>query len=471
MKYGEKYTISKSSKIMIYGAATTGALIYSAFIKKGYNVAAFIDKRADEIEAYYCLPVLNLEQTGEFFKENKEIIIIIGIKNVFEHEKIAKKLWLLGCNKIIFRPYNEVKGVGNEKDRKLNEIYSNILAGEVPEEGYEIKGFEEQAFLDKAIIESDEQYVVADIPIYYVFTDFYKDMNILWGDIPCLGLVPHIGLFNFFLGIENEDYLEYIKFCREAALRSGGIIISKAWEESVYRNRLDVFNHMQYEWEHDRSFFVKNAVEADYNEKGYFNIKSGKHRVIFMLVKGRRYIPLKIKKAGYERWSNIRKAEKTKQLLNRMNIESLPAILGNPYFYDYPCSTSSFYEQILIRVISYIYQTRYYKQREFDFSRENILLYNTPLALYADVLHMIGFGVDIIENKVKNKVIYEELSGQEIKNTLGKKEYFLAVVEGEISVNAKNIVFITSSQNGKGKLLANGLGENGFLYAFLTIGV
>ena len=161
------------------------------------------------------------------------------------------------------------------------------MAGKIPEEAYAIEAFEEHVLQDKALIESDSDSVVADIPVYYIFTDLYKDIDILWGDIPCLGLIP--------------------QFCREAALRSGGIKITKAWEESVYRNRLDVFNHMQYEWEHDRGFFVKNAVWADYNEKGYFNIKSGKHRVVFMLVKGKRYIPLRIKKSDYEKWSNISK--------------------------------------------------------------------------------------------------------------------------------------------------------------------
>lgn len=476
MECGKKYTINQRTSIIIYGAATTGALIYSTFIKEECNVIAFIDKRADEIESYYDLPVLNLEQAGELFKENKEIIVIIGIKNVFEHEKIAKELWYLGCNKIIFRPYNVVKGKGEEWDKALNKAYSNILQGEIPEEGYEIEGFEEQFFLDKAVIESDDQYVVANIPIYYVFTD-RKGKNSLWEDISCFGLVPHIGLFKFFLGIDNEDYLEYIKFCREAALKSGGIKVSKAWEESVYKNRLDVFNHMQYEWEHDRSFFIKNAVEADYNEKGYFNTKSGKHRIIFMLVNGKRYVPLKVTKADYEKWSSAQRAKEIKLILSRMKRESLPVILGNPYFYDFPCSASSFYEHVLIQLISAIYQEQYYKGRKFDFGKQNVLFYNTPLALYAAVLRMIGFEVDVVEDNAENKLIYGAIVDLDIKDALeDEKEYFLAVVEGKeelnkIKVNVQNKVYITDSRDEEGRLLATGLEENKFMYAFLKMGI
>lgn len=474
MKYGKKYAINKTSKVIIYGAATTGAIVYSTFIRYGIEVIAFIDKRADEIESYYNLPVIDLNQTEKLIQENRDIIIVIGIKNVFEHEKIAKKICGLGCNKIIFRPYKEIKGEGSEKDKEINTIYSSILSGELPQEVYEVADFEEQSFSDKAIIETDDNYVVANIPIYYVFTDRYKDRNILWGDIPCLGLVPHIGLFNFFSGTENEDYHEYIKFCREAALRSGGIKISKAWEESVYKNRLDVFNHMQYEWEHDKGFFIKNAVEAAYNEGGYFNIKSGKHRVVFLLVMGKRYIPLKIRKYDYAKWCNTKKTEEIRSLLKSLNKESLPAVIGNPYFYDYPCSTSSFYEQVLMRLISVIYQTQYYERKKFDFSKENILLYNTPMALYADVLHMIGFEVDILEDDAKNKAIYKAVSGQGVKEKLEEnKEYFLVVVDGkkkldDKDVNIKNKVYITSSKDENGRLLASGLGEKEFLYAFLT---
>ena len=230
---------------------------------------------------------------------------------------------------------------------------------------------------------------------------------------------------------------------------------------------------MQYEWEHDRSFFVKNAVWADYNEKGYFNIKSGKHRVVFMLVKGKRYIPLRIKKSDYEKWSNVTKAKEMKCVLDRMGRESLPVILGNPFFYDYPCNTSSFYEQVLINLLSTIYQIRYYEQGKFDFNKDNILLYNTPLSIYADVFRMIGFGVDIVEENDENKGIYETIAKQGIEGeTEADKKYFLAVIEGEetFKVRTENALIISNCKKDAGKVLVSGFGENGFRHAVLTKG-
>ena len=34
MRYGERYVINKSDKVVIYGAATTGAIIHSVFMKE-----------------------------------------------------------------------------------------------------------------------------------------------------------------------------------------------------------------------------------------------------------------------------------------------------------------------------------------------------------------------------------------------------------------------------------------------------
>ena len=476
MIYGEKFDISKTSKVIIYGAATTGAIIYHNLVRLGFQVIAFIDKRADEIESYYDLPVWNLRQAETYFKENDSVITIIGIKNVFEHEKTAKKLWKIGCNRIIFRPYKEIEGNGEIQDKALNIIYDQIMKGDYPDEGYIVEKFEQFPLKDTAVVEEIDDYVIASIPRYYVFSDNYNDEKIIWGNIPCLGLVPHIGLFRLFLGQDNDDYKEYMKFCREAALRSGGIVVSKAWEDSVYNNRLDVFNHMQYSWEHDRNFFVRNAVEADYNEKGYFNIKSGKHRIVYMLVKGSHYIPLKIKKDDYYRWNNEEKAIILNKLLADLNKDALPVILGNPYFYNYPCNTSDFYEEILVKVISLIYTRQYYEEGRFDFSNKAVFFYNTPLSLYADIFKMLNFQVDICEDNAGNRKIINTILGDEnacvVQATDRRKEYYLAIIQDEMKfrqsgMQAKYEIHISKERNENEKLLTCGLSEGDFLFAYM----
>lgn len=473
MRYGEKYILNKKSKIIIYGAATTGAILYHSLCNKEYCVAAFIDKRANEIDSYYGLPVWNFEEAEKYFEINHEVVVIIGIKNVFEHEKIARMLWHMKCNKIIFRPYAEVEGIGNRQDKELNRIYDEALKG-IFSYCYTIDGFEDTILKDNAILIEDHEYVIADIPSHYIFTDDYEDKNIIWGNIPCLGLVPHIGLFGLFLGNANQDYKEYIRFCREAALRSGGIVTSKEWEDSVYSNRLDVFNHMQYAWEHDRSFFIKNAVEAKYNEKGYFNIKSGKHRIVYQLVKGSHYIPLKIKKNDYYKWRNEDRAFRLREMLKKANRDSLPVIIGNPYYYNYSCNSSNFYKRILDEFIFRIFREQYYTNKRFVFKNQKILFYNTPLAFYADVFIMLGFEVFILEQDSCNrKLIHEITDGNCIfADEISDDNYAWAVIQNhpsEINRNFERTIKI--SKEGSGQVLTAGLVNGEFVTAFLGKGI
>lgn len=479
MKYGEKYQIDQNSQVILYGAATTGAIIYQCFTEHGYRVAAFIDKRADEVDSYYGLPVFSMQEAKEFFAGTPDAVAVVAVKNVFEHEKIAKELWLAGCDRIIFRPYAVVNGEGESQDRMLNQAYDAILQGEFQCELHRIDGFDRAALKDQALICEDENGdVVANIPVCDVWTDDYEDKSIIWGDIPCLGLVPHIGLFRFFKGEENEEYEEYIKFCRRAAEESGGIITSQKWENSVYKNRLDVFNHMQSAWEHNREFFVKNAVKAVYNEKGYFNIRSGKHRMVFLIVMGSQYVPLRISKSDYNKWSDEKRAARIYELLDIYHKAELPCIPDSPFFYDYPCSTSDFYGRLLNRLIGILYADEYHEKNAFCFMGEKILLYHTPLAFFAHVLKRIGFQVTICEEEEKMRELIDAVTGEENEFVSGSGEleraYFLIAAEhGEerflkdAQIKSRYILSVTNEKNRAEKAVLSGFSEQGFIYAFL----
>ena len=63
------YTL-KGRKILIYGAASYGKRIYKRFIANGYEVAGFIDKRADEIREFMGVKVINLESSLDVYEDN-----------------------------------------------------------------------------------------------------------------------------------------------------------------------------------------------------------------------------------------------------------------------------------------------------------------------------------------------------------------------------------------------------------------
>lgn len=477
VRYGDTYSLDSSSDFLIYGAATTGAIVYKKLKELSVNVLAFVDKRANEIEQYYDLPVWDLKDLYAY-KGNKDVCIFIAIKNVFEHEKIAMELQQIGYKKIIFRPYQIVTDIGAKDDACLNGAYDSILNGQMPIQCKTIKNFSTHVLKDNAIIRDLGDYIIANIPIQYIFTDIHVDDEGIWNDIPCLGMLAHIGLFEMLNGVKNDDWQEYIKFCRNAALRSGGIITSKAWEDSVYKNRIDVFQHMQYSWEHDKEFFVRNAVEGIYNSKGgYFNIKSGKHRNIFQIIKGSRYIPLRVKKEDYLRWSNKSKAIKIADYLQRIHCDTLPIILSNPYFYNFPTETAPFYERTINEFVKEIFRWHYYNEGKFDFSQKRILFYNSPLALYAHLFAAIGFSVFIFESNEHrrnlNAIFLEDIDYTNVYDSpLLNTEYWDILVWEHVdqcSVKAKFVLHISENLEKNLNMLAAGMTEKGRLFATLTI--
>lgn len=475
MLLAKPYYIEKSDKIIIYGAATTGAIFLKKIEQLQLDVIAFIDKRADEIDTYYNKPVISIEESKRH--ANNNTIVIIAIKNVFEHEKIAKKLWGYGYTKIIFRPYSVIVSHGKRSELEINEAYDLLFKSVLPQKIPRVVGMEKNQLIDHAIIKKEGEYVWANIPIEYVFTDNYENKSIVWGDIPCLGLIPHIGLFRLFLGEGNDDYIEYMKFCREAAIRSGGIKISPAWEQSVYLNRLDVFNHMEYEWEHDRSFFVENTIEAIYNSQGYFNISSGKHRMVYLIAKGCKYVPLKIKAKEYALWSGEKDAHDIYQYLYDNELDVLPIVLPNPYFYDFPCSSSAFYLNVLHMLITNIFKSEYYLNGEFDFAGKQILICNSPMAMYSNYLQMLGFKVSILEKNSANAECYRTLLGEGEYEFLNQNSscvaYYLCIIEDDEMQDTRaceKVLRITDSCMQKNDNVANvvcGYTSSGFKAAYI----
>lgn len=483
MIYGTTCTLRREDRFFIYGAATTGGTLYENLLKNGFSVVAFMDQRAYEIEEYHGLPVLSMSE-GQALSGEKDIVIL-AIKNVFEHEKIAKKLLSYGFRRVLFRPYRVICGEGTELDWMLDRAYDKILYDKISREEKDmaeisfptISQSERLELQDHGILSDEGAYVVANIPLAYVFTDI-KGVKTRWTDIPCLGLLPHIGLFETFNGRWNRNYPEYIKFCHESAERRGGIVTSKAWEKSVYQNRMDVFLHMQYSWEHDPDFFVRNAVEGIYNPKGYFNIVSGKHRITYMLIKGRRYIPLRIKKENYLKWRDQAQAERILAFIEKNESDSLPLILRNPFFYDYASASTSFYEKLLHILIFQVFQRSYDQKKDFDFRGKSILFYNTPLALYADIFLMLGFSVLVVEKKEERKQLLGAVlpdicvSPPEILEKAPVDCYIAVLQEQEDcafqKIGAQMAVLISSKYQGKQEILS-GISYGELLHAGLNI--
>lgn len=465
----EKYNLLKE-KIYIYGAATTGAIFLRKLHSLGLDVRGFIDQRGAEIGTYYDLPVCSLKDIDD--KNVRESVVIIAIKNVFEHESIAKKLYQTGCTKLIFRPKSVVihKNESN-LDKEMNIIYDQLFNGKDVALIPRVSGIENDELEDLGIRKKIDDDLIANIPLPYVYVDDYKGAN-KWSDMPCLGLFPHIGLFRYFMGESGaeNDVEVYVNFCREAARKSGGIVTSEAWEKSIFARGLDVYYNMEASYYKDKDFFCSNAVHATLNDKGYFNIHSGKHRCAYLTAKREKYIPLRISRVDYDKWCKQICSKEEAVFWLKKNDERPPVLLWNPYMYDSSILSSSIYDRILFEMIELIFRRRINKEEE----RNSILICDSYMEFYTPLFRMYGLDVVVIDKNQERNDLYK--SWCDIKSVptclaepKSKHEYEYIIGENISGYSANVVVDIRLDRESYTMPWLVGLSVGSPVYAYLKV--
>lgn len=407
--------IKAECNFVIYGAATTGAIMYRNLIEQGYRVSCFLDRRYDEIHSYLDLPVRSVKDFTQ--EEDKNIIIIIAIKNVFAHEDIASQFVDQGFHYIVYKSLDLIKGEPAQKDMLLGKIYDDIFSGKVITDvcipATQSTGF--AAFEDSTQRETNNEFVYAKIPAAFVFSDKYEDTSIIWNAVNIMGLISHLDFFKCIQGDTEKCYDDYLTYCYAAAERSGGILTSDRWAESVLENRINVYQNMELEEQFNPYFFDESAPLATLNENGVFNIHSGKHRMIYQVINGRMFLTLKLSKKDYMQWKNAETAQAIYQYLQEHRIRKLEVPIMNPYFYKFPCDNMMFYYHMQKEVVNCIYRYFYQKKKSFPF--EEYKVYNNGIQglVLNPVLIKMGFFVysenDVLEGKKELKELLYQLYG------------------------------------------------------------
>ncbi len=360
------------NKVVLYGAGSYGKRMFQRFSENNCTVVAFIDKRAEEVKEFMGIPVVNMEKEEINKIINKNDTVFISVKNVFEHSNIASQLIEKGFHKIIFRPYTVLMGGGNEKQKMLNYIY-NLIDENKFENISVIPSSEEEKisdFADASMIEEGENECVANIPWQYVYTNYKRKKGSIWEDINAMQMFPHIAFFSFLLGNSKGNINDYLDFCIKAALQSG-IQITESWKANVVKNRTDVFQQMNISYEIDKDFFVRSAPLAEWNDrKCCFNLLSGKHRVAFLLAKGNKFIPLRIKKSEYNLY--VRK-EAAEDLFGKEIRYEEHRIL-NPLFLKIPFLNWDFYDNLEKTLTFYISKFFLFPTDTLQWENERLLI-------------------------------------------------------------------------------------------------
>lgn len=358
--------------LLLYGAGTNGIHTKQELEKRGFRILGFLDMRAQELGSLDGLPVwLPAPDRLPAFPE--EPVVLITVKNVFEHQRIVKLLLRCGLRQLLYKPYAVLAGEGSEAQQAVSAAFDEMITGKstpsakIPcsskaADRQERKGglFEEQG--GKGVFYA---------PLPFIFTNQVKREQFAWADLNCAALWPHIELFRFFGGLKG-DYRPYLDFCIGAAERSDHYRVTEEWKRNIIRNRYEVFRHMEYFHDADPDFFVRSAPEACWNPKGYFNLTGGKHRVTYLISKGHFLIPIRVSKEDYEKFLDRDQAERLARKLEEEGGEEAVMTL-HPYFYQETGAKQGFYQTLLTRSTELLAKALYQKDGLVDFSRLTVL--------------------------------------------------------------------------------------------------
>ena len=118
--------LDKSTPIVIYGCGYLGVLLLKTLESLGLSVECGIDKRGDELESFCGKPAYSLN-SATAIEDRDEKLLVVAVKNVFEHESIAKMLNGLGFKYILYKPGKVLEGKPDDYSSSISDVYETLL--------------------------------------------------------------------------------------------------------------------------------------------------------------------------------------------------------------------------------------------------------------------------------------------------------------------------------------------------------
>lgn len=351
-----KFRLDKKTPIVLYGAATIGNLLYKHFTQNGYEVKGFIDMRAGEIKDMCGVPVYGMDDGCL----SRDFVIVIAVKNVWEHGRIADELIKRGFYRLVFRPYACLEGKGGKEEKELNSIYDKLT--DLTKENVFFEGdvpLADQYYHREwsvNILEETEEAVTIFVPVTLLYTDKKDGVP----EFPVLFLKPHLQFIKYVMGMEGGSVKDYMQYCLEGASKVGGFETTDAWKENVIRSRAEVYIKMNHMYNLERDFFIRQAPHVHWNiERKYFNLQSGKHRVTFLAAKGDNYVAVKMTKGDYADWIRENLAKETGDFLEGQCRSGKAVPVEHPFFYEYSCLEEQFWYQLIRKMMEKVSEEYY----------------------------------------------------------------------------------------------------------------
>lgn len=354
------FSLEKESEIFIYGAGGLGQTRASCLQHTGYQVKGFIDKNADNCSRVMGLPVYLPQDIAVNSASLKDKIIIVCLHNALWHQKVAAMLHDMGCEKILFLP------VGNQYvaqlrrcmekmyDYMTDELYNHLTHIPVYSALTKVS-----LSIEDGVIEKTDTTVTVWMHITSIFTNELlkqrgNEITQNYGDISIAALKPYIELFEYCkYGTGNIDL--YCKVFKEVQNKTD--VYSS---HEFIRDRIELYERLRLELNQGMEYFIQAAPLLKWSDKSHhFNVREGHHRLVFLLLEGLNFIPVKISQADFQIWKHSSVYQKCADYLQKHKMAQWFTPLNHPGFYFLsaekenvsPCILAEFQKRLGIRSI------------------------------------------------------------------------------------------------------------------------
>lgn len=329
------FQINEQKRYIIYGIGGNGIKIQRVLREANYLIDCFIDLRADSVRSVSGERVLNPEEAEKEIKDKKNCIVIITIKDVFDHSKIAKRLAKAGFVNCIYKPLEILQGIEDNELLDISKAHDRLIADLAIPDKLNLQETNCKICInlqERLLIEKNRTQVSAWLPVELLFNyhngEPYESINMAL-------FSPLVELYRYFMG-EFKDF----KKCDTAI--ENFILYSMEWMEknhisdtedlrkSLINSKYKAFIEMQRIVETDQNFFVRNAPEVFFEEGRFFISSSGRNRIAFLIAKGYRFVPVKMQTENYEKWKNQLVVNEITKFIQDNEVENLLMPVPNP---------------------------------------------------------------------------------------------------------------------------------------------
>lgn len=328
----ERFDVDKETRIVLYGFSNIAKKQWEELRRQGYFVEGVIDRNAEAYSAPEGIALYTPEAFFKAFRKQKDIVIPICLNNGMQHEKVVSMLAEGGYKRCIYIPMDADAGFEFMKD--MQRAYAYFMEGRyerlkgIPVSGIAKAGSEQEDLPERNIsetetansgagdlIEEDGNTVTFLCGIDYLFSADEKMLREIAAngeilnrilsdgrflDKPIARCRQYCDLFDYLLGKTTwpELYLSY--FGRD-----------DQYNERLLQDRKELFACYEKKYGRDSRMFYLQPAAVRWNEKGYFNVCDGLHRLIYLYyVKNWTEVPVKASGEDFEQYRGICMTEK-----------------------------------------------------------------------------------------------------------------------------------------------------------------